>query len=77
MGGTATLRAIDLSEDLAARCIALTAGLGLVFAGIDLRIGPDGTATCFEVNPSPACSFYQANTGQPIATSLARYLTGD
>jgi glutathione synthase/RimK-type ligase-like ATP-grasp enzyme len=77
MGGTATLRAIDLSEDLSARCIALTAGLGLVFAGIDLRIDSDGTATCFEVNPSPAYSFYQANTGQPIAMTLARYLAGD
>ncbi len=76
MGGSATLHAIDLPEDLAARCIALTAGLGLVFTGIDLRIGPDGTATCFEVNPSPAYSFYQANTGQPIATTLARYLAG-
>jgi glutathione synthase/RimK-type ligase-like ATP-grasp enzyme len=75
-GGTATLRAIDLSADLAARCVALTAGLGLVFAGIDLRIGPDGAATCFEVNPSPAYSYYQANTDQPIATSLARYLAG-
>ncbi len=76
MGGTAALRAIDLPADLAARCVALTAGLGLHFAGIDLRIGPDGTATCFEVNPSPAFSFYEANTGQPIATSLARYLAG-
>jgi glutathione synthase/RimK-type ligase-like ATP-grasp enzyme len=76
MGGTATLRTFELSTDLAARCVALTAGLGLVFAGIDLRIGPDGTATCFEVNPSPAFSYYQANTGQPIAMSLARYLAG-
>ncbi len=73
-GSTATLRAIELPEDLAARCVALTAGLDLVFAGIDLRIGSDGAATCFEVNPSPAFSYYQANTGQPIATSLARYL---
>jgi glutathione synthase/RimK-type ligase-like ATP-grasp enzyme len=75
-GGSATLRAINLPEDIARRCIALTAGLDLVFAGIDLRIGPDGEATCFEVNPSPAFSFYQANTDQPIATSLARYLAG-
>ncbi len=75
-GGTTELRAIELPRDLAARCIALTAGLGLVFAGIDLRIGPDGEATCFEVNPSPAFSYYQANTDQPIATTLARYLAG-
>ena len=75
-GGSATLRAIELSADLAATCVALTAGLDLAFAGIDLRIGPDGVVTCFEVNPSPAYSYYQANAGQPIATSLARYLAG-
>jgi len=28
----------------------------------------------FEVNPSPAYSYYEANTEQPIAASLARYL---
>ncbi len=54
--------------------MALTEGLGLTLAGIDLRIGPDGAATCFEVNPSPAYSYYQGNTGQPIASSLARVL---
>jgi glutathione synthase/RimK-type ligase-like ATP-grasp enzyme len=74
MGGSASLRAREVPDILAARCVALTAGLGLEFAGIDLRIGPDGTATCFEVNPSPAFSYYQANTGQPIAETLARHL---
>jgi glutathione synthase/RimK-type ligase-like ATP-grasp enzyme len=73
-GGSTALRAIRLQDDLAERCVALTAGLGLAFAGIDLRLGPDGEATCFEVNPSPGYSYYQANTGQPIADSLARYL---
>jgi glutathione synthase/RimK-type ligase-like ATP-grasp enzyme len=75
-GGSASLRAVDIDDDLAGRCVALTAGLGLSFAGIDLRLGPDGKATCFEVNPSPAYSYYEANTGQPIAASLARYLAG-
>ena len=75
-GGSTTLRATTLPDEMVARCIALTAGLGLAFAGIDLRIGPDGGATCFEVNPSPGYSYYQANAGQPIAASLARYLAG-
>jgi len=75
-GGQTTLRATKISEDLARRCIALTAELGLVFSGIDLRIGPDDEVTCFEVNPSPAYSYYQANADQPIAKSLARYLGG-
>lgn len=73
-GGQTALRATELDPDLAERCIALTAGLGLLFAGIDLRIGPDGSVTCFEVNPSPGYSYYEANTGQPIAASLARLL---
>ena len=74
-GGSATLRATEISIGLADSCIALTAGLGLAFAGIDLRLAPDGTATCFEVNPSPAYSYYEANTGQQIAAALARYLS--
>src|ERR1700733_2269933 len=76
-GGTASVQATELPEELAARCVALTAGLGLAFSGIDLRIGPDGEATCFEVNPSPGYSYYEANTGQPIASSLARYLVDE
>jgi glutathione synthase/RimK-type ligase-like ATP-grasp enzyme len=47
---------------------------GLAFAGIDLKITPAGEIFCFEVNPSPDFSFYEANTGQPIASALARYL---
>ena len=74
LGGSATLRATELSADLAARCVALAAGLGLGFAGVDLRVADDGSATCFEVNPSPAFSYYESNTGQPIALCLARYL---
>jgi len=73
-GGSAELCAAEIDDDLAERCIALTAGLGLELAGVDLRISPDGVATCFEVNPSPSYSYYQAHTGQPIAASLARLL---
>jgi glutathione synthase/RimK-type ligase-like ATP-grasp enzyme len=73
-GGKTTLRAAELDPRLAERCVALTADLGLVLAGIDLRIGPNGAATCFEVNPSPSYSYYQAHTGQPIAADLAQVL---
>ena len=73
-GGVATLQATELPADVAERCVALTRGLGLAFAGIDLKLTPDGELFCFEVNPCPAFSFYQANTDQPIAESLARHL---
>ena len=70
------LEPYDLPDDLARRCCQLAAGLGLAFTGIDLRITPDGDVYCFEVNPSPAYSYYEAHTDQPIASAVARYLTG-
>src|SRR5690242_19885102 len=75
-GGSASLRAAELPPEIAARCVALTHGLGLAFAGIDLKFAPDGRVVCFEVNPCPAFSFYEANTEQPIAEAVARYLAG-
>ena len=73
-GGSAELRATELPDGTAEKCVGLTRGLGLAFAGIDLKITPDGDIFCFEVNPCPAFSYYEANSGQPIARSLARYL---
>lgn len=72
----AELEPIELPEALAERCVALAAALELPFAGIDLRLSATGEATCFEVNPSPAYSYYELGAGQPIARSLARYLLG-
>ena len=71
------LEAVDLSDEVAARAIALAAALDLPFAGIDLKITPDGEVYCFEVNPSPAYSYYESHTGQPISDALARYLAGE
>jgi hypothetical protein len=71
-----TLRPWQLDPRLADACVALSAALGLAFSGIDLRITPDGDVVCFEVNPSPAYSYYEANAGQPISKALARYLLG-
>ena len=72
-----TLRPWQLDPRLEAACVALSSALGLPFTGIDLRIAPDGEVYCFEVNPSPAYSYYEANAGQPISMTLARYLVGD
>lgn len=73
-GGAADLRAIDLDDELADRCVRLAASLGLAFAGIDLKITPEDEIFCFEVNPSPGFSYFEANTGQPIAVAVAEYL---
>lgn len=75
-GGQTELKAIELPDELAERCVRLSQALGLAFAGIDLKIPPDNQVYCFEVNPCPAFSYYEANTGQPIAQAVARYLAG-
>jgi glutathione synthase/RimK-type ligase-like ATP-grasp enzyme len=76
-GQSATLAAIDLPVDIAARCTALAAGLGLAVAGIDLRRTDDGEYFCFEVNPCPVFNYYEGATGQPIAAAIADHLAGD
>ena len=73
-GEPAALREVTLSDELAEKCLRLSAALGLEFAGIDLKVTPDEEVYCFEVNPSPAYSYYEGNAGQPISAALARHL---
>jgi glutathione synthase/RimK-type ligase-like ATP-grasp enzyme len=75
-GDAAELEAVELSDELAERCLALARDLDLPFAGIDLKVTPDEEVYCFEVNPSPAYAYYESQTGQPISSALARYLAG-
>jgi glutathione synthase/RimK-type ligase-like ATP-grasp enzyme len=76
-GNHAELRPVDLSDQLAEMCVNLAAGLDLAFAGIDLKITPENQVYCFEVNPSPAFSYYESQTGQPISQAVADYLSGN
>jgi glutathione synthase/RimK-type ligase-like ATP-grasp enzyme len=69
-----TIRACTLPDDVADRCRALTADLGLSLSGIDLRLTPTGEWYCFEANPSPAFTYYQEATDQPIAEAIAALL---
>jgi hypothetical protein len=71
VGTHAELREVELSSELASRCVALTSALGLTFAGIDLKITPDDEVVCFEVNPSPAYSYYESHSGQAISSAVA------
>ena len=75
-GTPAKLSPYDLEPDVAERCVQLAATLELPFAGVDLRLSPDGEVCCFEVNPSPAYSYYENHTGQPISTAVAALLAG-
>lgn len=73
-GEAATLREVELCDDLAERCLRLAGSLELPFAGLDLKITPENEVYCFEVNPSPAFSYYEGHTGQPISEGLAQCL---
>lgn len=74
--GAAELEAVELAADVAERCVRLAAALELPFAGVDLKLTPAGETYCFEVNPSPAFSYFEYGTEQPIAAAVARYLAG-
>jgi glutathione synthase/RimK-type ligase-like ATP-grasp enzyme len=73
-GEPAELREVTLSSELSAKCVRVSQALGLEFAGIDLKVTPEDDVYCFEVNPCPAFSYYEANTGQPISAAVARRL---
>jgi hypothetical protein len=64
----------ELDADVAATCRNLSRALGLVVAGLDLRESVDGDWYCFEVNPSPGFTYFQARTGQPIDLAIAKVL---
>jgi glutathione synthase/RimK-type ligase-like ATP-grasp enzyme len=73
--GSVELRACDLERALADRCRLLARSLGLVVAGIDLRLDPKKGWRCFEVNPSPAFGYFQHATGHHIDEAIASLLT--
>jgi glutathione synthase/RimK-type ligase-like ATP-grasp enzyme len=76
-GTTAQVVATTLPPAIAARCIAMSQAMGLPLSGIDLRLRPDGEYVCFEVNPMPAFSYFEAESGLPIAAALAGLLMGE
>lgn len=76
-GAEAELEPATLEPRLEQACLRLSRALDLPFAGIDLRVTPQGQAWCFEVNPCPGFSYYESHTGQPIAAALAAWLAGE
>ncbi len=72
--GESALEAIELPAEVAERCVELSRRLNLPLSGIDLRRRPDGVYFCFEVNPMPAYTYFEAHTGLPIARELAGLL---
>ncbi|MES1206224.1 MAG: RimK domain-containing protein ATP-grasp [Pseudomonadota bacterium] len=73
-GEAPEIASCEIPVDIAGRCVALTRALGLCLSGVDLRRTPEGRWFCFEVNPSPAYTFYEEATGAPITAALAALL---
>jgi len=72
---TTSLEAVDLPSSIREACLSLTTDLGLLASGIDLR-HCDDEWYCFEVNPSPAYSYFEMSTGHQIAAIARLLLTG-
>jgi hypothetical protein len=70
----AGMQPCDLPDEVAALCKKLVSSMDLLLAGIDLRCTPDNIWYCFEVNPSPAFTWFQEVTRQPIAEAVAQLL---
>ena len=73
-GAEAKLSVTEIPPQVGARCVELSRAMDLPLSGIDLRRCPDGDFVCFEVNPMPAYSYYEAHTGLPISAALADLL---
>jgi hypothetical protein len=71
------MRSVELPADIATRCLQLSKMLRLPFCGIDLMRTSRGEYYCFEVNPSPAYSYFEQETGQPISRAVVDYLAGN
>ncbi|MFE4254275.1 alpha-L-glutamate ligase [Streptomyces sp. NPDC056910] len=74
-GLSADLSPRELPADVSSRCVRLADELGLPFAGIDLKVRPDGAWVCFEANPMPAYNYFQDASGLPISTALVDLLS--
>ncbi|HKE86178.1 MAG TPA: hypothetical protein VKB50_20600 [Vicinamibacterales bacterium] len=72
-GARVTRRQAELPVECLDRCRAVAASLDLAVAGIDLRRTPSGEMFCFEVNPSPAFTWFDAPDSR-IAKQIAGLL---
>jgi glutathione synthase/RimK-type ligase-like ATP-grasp enzyme len=73
-GADITMTPVEIPIELGNSLVALTKKLGLLVSGIDLRVTRNDEWFCFEVNPSPGFTFYEAATGQPIGDAIADLL---
>jgi glutathione synthase/RimK-type ligase-like ATP-grasp enzyme len=70
------MRACALPREVEERCLEAARAMRLQVAGIDLRRTLANEWYCFEVNPSPAFTYFQRATRQPIGEAIAQLLRG-
>lgn len=63
-----------LPQHMESRVLALTRRFGLEYAGIDLRVTPDGDYVFFEINTAGEFLYVQDRAALPIAEELAAFL---
>ncbi len=74
-GKTIAMHDVTIPDDVAESAVTLCVDLGLSVGGLDLRRDTDGSWVCFEVNPSPAFSFFDRAVHQgAIASAVATLL---
>lgn len=66
--------AVKAPAGVAARCVEIARREGLVLAGFDFRVHPDGRWLCLEVNPVPTFLPYEAAAGHPIADAVLEHM---
>lgn len=74
VGADVAMARCEIPTEVGKRLVTLTRQMGLLVSGADLRKTTDDEWLCFEVNPSPGFTFYEDNTGQPIAAAIADLL---
>jgi len=70
------MRPFTLPPAIEERCLRVSRLLDLTLTGIDLRRSADDEWYCFEANPSPAFTYFEQGTGQPIGRAIAELLAG-
>jgi glutathione synthase/RimK-type ligase-like ATP-grasp enzyme len=68
------IRPAVIPAGLAERARRFAAANELHLAGMDLRHGTDGEWYCLEANPSPAFTYFEEASGQPLTAAVARLL---
>ena len=66
--------AIDVPEPIAALCRRAAEDEGLLLAGLDFRVDPNGRWWCLEMNPVPTFLPYEAMSGHAIGDAVVDLL---